>query len=850
MKRLLHNLAPLIGLVLLCAALLVLHHELKAYHYRDILRHLHEMPARSILWGVALTIVSYLVLTGYDTLAVRYVQHPLPYGKTALVSFIAYAFSHNMGFAALSGGSVRYRLYSAWGFSAIEVTKVVVFCGLTFWLGFLTLAGASFILKPPPMPPWLHLPFGSLRPLGAVFFLAIGAWVLLSLLKRKPLKFRDWEIPIPSSRLLLAQIVVSCVDWAFAASVLYVLLPPEMPWPYLRILSLFLLAQIAGMASQIPGGLGVFETVVLLSLSPSVPGPAILGSLLAYRAIYYLLPLCVGAVLLGIHEVVARREKVQRLARLFGQWVPALVPQVFAMTTFVAGAILLFSGATPTIPSRLARLKALFPLPVVEISHFMGSLAGVGLLLLAWGLWRRLDAAYLFSGVLLVVGIVFSLLKGFDFEEALLLTILLAALLPCHQYFYRKASLFSQPFALGWIVAVLSVLLGSAWLFAFSHRHVEFSNNLWWQFAFHGDAARSLRATVGASVAVLVLAAIRLMGPRPPEPRFPTAAQLDRAHAIIRNSAQISAHLALLGDKMFLFNDTGTAFLMYGIEGRSWVALGDPVGPEDQGRELVWEFREMCDRHGGWAVFYEVGPETLPLYLDLGLTVVKLGEEGRVRLDNFSLEGGARRGIRQALHRAETERCSFEIVPIGQVPPLLPEFRRISDAWLAEKHTREKRFSVGFFDEAYIRRYPAAIVRQQDRIVAFANVLIGSDKEQLSIDLMRYLPELRLGLMDYLFANLMLWGKQEGFRWFNLGMAPLSGLETRALASLWTRLGAFVFQYGEHFYNFQGVRQYKDKFDPEWKPKYLACPGGLVLPLVLANVASLISGGLKGVVAK
>jgi len=142
------------------------------------------------------------------------------------------------------------------------------------------------------------------------------------------------------------------------------------------------------------------------------------------------------------------------------------------------------------------------------------------------------------------------------------------------------------------------------------------------------------------------------------------------------------------------------------------------------------------------------------------------------------------------------------------------------------------------------------IVRKADKIVAFANLWIGAEKEELSPDLMRHLPEAPHDIMEYLFVQLMLWGKQEGYCWFNLGMAPFSGLETRALAPLWHRLGAFVFRHGEHFYNFQGLRQYKEKFAPEWEPKYLASPGGLALPRILMNLASLISGGWKGIVTK
>jgi phosphatidylglycerol lysyltransferase len=850
MKKFVHHIGPLLGLVLFAVACVVLHKELRTHHYSEVKASLRQIPAPQILLALGLTALSYLVLTGYDALALRYVRHPLAYGKIALVSFIAYAFSHNIGMALVSGGSVRYRLYSAWGFSAIEITKVVIFCALTFWLGFFTTAGVVFLVEPMPLPDWLHLPFVSVRPLGIVFLTLVTAWILWGALKKTPLRIRDWEIRLPSGRLLLAQLAFSCLDWTIAGSVLFAVLPREAAISYPKVLSIFLLAQVSGMASQIPGGLGVFEAVILLSLSSTLSASAILGSLLAYRAIYYLLPLGSAATLLGAHEVVQKREGVKRLARIFGQWVPGLVPQVLAVTTFVGGAILLFSGATPAANERLRWLQALLPLPIVEISHFLGSLAGVALLLLAWGLRIRLDAAYIFTAVLLAVGIILSLLKGLDYEEAIALAFMLGALLPCRRYFYRKASLFSERFTSGWVVAIIFVLLGSVWLGIFTYERVEYSGDLWWQFTFMGDAARSLRATVGASVVLLVLATRRLLRPAQPEPAPPSAVELDLARAVIEKSSRASAYLALLGDKALLFNDRESAFIMYGIEGRSWVALGDPVGPEEEWAELAWRFREMADRHGGWTVFYEVGRENLHIYLDLGLTLLKIGEEARVRLKTFVLEGRARKNLRQTCHRAESEGYTFEIIPPKNVSPLLAEMKSISDAWLAAKHTREKRFSIGFFDPQYLQQTPAAVVRKEAKIVAFANIVLTANKEELSLDLMRYIPEGCPGMMEYLFASLMLWGKQEGFTWFNLGMAPLSGLENHALASVWNRLGAFVFHHGEHFYNFQGLRQYKAKFDPDWKPKYLASPGGLALPRILANLASLTSGGLKGVVAK
>ena len=219
-------------------------------------------------------------------------------------------------------------------------------------------------------------------------------------------------------------------------------------------------------------------------------------------------------------------------------------------------------------------------------------------------------------------------------------------------------------------------------------------------------------------------------------------------------------------------------------------------------------------------------------------------------LTDFSLDGGSRKWLRKLQRRIESEGCTFQIIPQSEVDPFLPEIRAISDAWLAEKRTREKGFSLGFFVEDYIRRFPLCVVKRGDRIVAFSNLWSGGEKRELSIDLMRQASDAPSGTMDYMFLELMLWGQAKGYAWFNLGMAPLSGLENRSLGPLWNRLGALTYRFGENFYNFQGLRQYKEKFDPLWEPTYLASPGGLALPIILTNLAALISGGIRGVISK
>lgn len=353
-KKFVRSLGPLLGFSLFTAALWVIHHELEEYHYHDIVNQLRSLPARQVLVASALTVLNFFIMTGYDLLALRYINYHLAFRRIAAASFIGYAFSNSIGLSMLAGGSVRYRLYSAWGLSAEDITKVVAFCTTTLWMGLFVIGGIVFVSEPLTVPELLHLPFASTRPVGLFFILIMALCLGWSYFKKDPLKIAGWEFPIPAIRILLLQIAVASLDWALAGSVLYSLLPSSADISFMWFIGIYLLAQTAGLVSQVPGGLGVFETVVIVFLSKDIPAASILSALLAYRAIYYLIPLSVAAAILGAREVLERKEGIQRAAALFGQRITGLVPHVLSLTTFLSGIILLFSGATPVLPHRLA----------------------------------------------------------------------------------------------------------------------------------------------------------------------------------------------------------------------------------------------------------------------------------------------------------------------------------------------------------------------------------------------------------------------------------------------------------------------------------------------------------------
>lgn len=454
---------PVVGAIILLGALVVLHNELRHFRYRDIVKSLVAIPQKSILLALLFTLSNYCVLMLYEMEGFCYIRNPLQKYKIGLAAFIAFAFSNNVGFYSISGSAVRFRLYTAWGLSTQEITKLISYSSvLAFWLGLSAICGLIFIMVPLEIPALFNMPVESTRILGILFQSVVTAFLIFNVLRKEPVKLSNWEFDIPPLWLTILLICTAAFDWLLFASVLYVLLPVGSSISFSMFLSYFLLAQLAGLISHVPGGLGVFETVFLLVLPHQISASAVIGSLVVFRFIYYLLPLVLAAILLGVHEFYERRHAIGGVAKKISEWSTSIIPNIFA----------------------------------------------------------------------------------------------------------------------------------------------------------------------------------------------------------------------------------------------------------------------------------------------------------------------------------------------------------------------------------------------------FSNIWTTATKKELSIDLMRYSKEAPKGVMEYLFTNLLLWGKEQGYARFDLGMAPFSGMETRALAPLWSKLGGFLFTYGENFYNFQGLRQFKEKFDPIWQPRYLACPGGLGLPLVLRDIAALTSGGLKGVVSK
>lgn len=292
-------------LVVLVLAVMMLAHILRDTSWSEILLSIEEIGVYSLLACVGLTVANYFVLTGYDVLSLRVIGRKVAYARTALASFTSYIFSHNLGFSALTGGVARLRIYRLAGLSFGEVAQIIVLAGTTYWLGVFLLLGLGLMAQPSgsiteflQIAPWLDNVLGGFILSGLALYM-----ILLQFRAGRPVRLFRWSLILPNKRIALLQFALAALDICLATAALYVLLPGVSPAEFPQILFGYIVAFVAGMITHTPGGIGVFEVIILLAL-PHLDPASLFGALLVYRFLYYLIPFAIGVVLFALHEAI------------------------------------------------------------------------------------------------------------------------------------------------------------------------------------------------------------------------------------------------------------------------------------------------------------------------------------------------------------------------------------------------------------------------------------------------------------------------------------------------------------------------------------------------------------------
>jgi uncharacterized membrane protein YbhN (UPF0104 family) len=626
----LRHLPPLLGILLLIGAIYVVQREFRHLSLKQIGVALSAIPAHSLWFSFVWTILSYFILTFYDRLGTIYAGHKVSYGRVAFASFCAYALSHNLGFAAVSGAAVRYRLYAHWGLTPLQIGKTVAFCSLTFGLGGMVLGGAILFMEPRAIPFFgQHLPTIALYGVGALLWLIVLGYVTFAKVLGHIRVFGN-EIALPGWRMAIVQVLLATIDVAVTATIFYALLPSAPGLTWLIFLGVYVASYTAGLAANLPGGIGVFDTAMLFGLAPYLEAPQIVGAILVFRLYYYIIPLFLAGSLFAGNEILLRGGGLLRhFGRLppvqaIGRWSePDFAVTAITGAVGVCGALMLFLGVLAPQPD-FSWLDPDYAEFAMQAGQFVPSLIGAGLVLMAIGLSHRVNLAWVLTILLLVIGAAFTATQENRLWVVGILVLTTLLLAPFRACFYRHAHLLSGPLQPGSALSLIVLVVCLLALAVTRQQTHALHNNAFWMVIISRQEPNTVRVAVAAAV-ILGLTALWLLV-RPGRVRY--LPWDDNARRMLRRLGAPADQTGSAGVDGLVMGESERAAIPFRRCGRVLLGLGDPAGEESDRVSAIWRLRDLARQEGLEPAVWRAGPDLLKIYGDLGLTALPLGQDG------------------------------------------------------------------------------------------------------------------------------------------------------------------------------------------------------------------------------
>ncbi len=647
-QRLVRRLPPLLGLLLLGAAVYAVQKEFRHLSLLAVRDDMLRIPRRSLLTAAGFTLLSYTVVSFYDRLATIHVGRRMSFGRTAFAAFCAYVLSHNLGFATISGAAVRFRLYGNWGLKPLEITRIIAFCSVTYVLGASALVGGVLLLEPRALSMLsARVPHWALTTVGlAAWSLVIAYLALSARLSALRLRLGPWQasLPLPGVHMAVGQVLVAALDVSTTAAIAYALLP-GIGLGYPAFLAIYIASYSAGLLSTVPGGLGVFDAAMILGLSPFLPSAAAVGVILVFRLFYYIVPLFIAGLLFAGHELLLRGDTL--LARRQGPARRHLAPSGvirdseadFAVTVAVGavmlcGAMLLGLGlvepasdlafALPP-PGILFGVDNGFAWIVEAAGDYVPSLLGAALIGLAIGLSQRVTLAWGATLALLCAAAALTALRGLPLPVPGVLILVALLVAPFRSSYYRHARLLSEPLSPATMVPLLLLLACLVTLGRTGPDVTAMADNGWLELVLGRGMTARTRLSVGLSVLVGLLAIARLILPGRVAP-LPWTGETETSYlALTPSSAELPPAAPGRPDGL-MAGETGRALLPFRRLNRLIIGLGDPAGHRSDQVSAIWRLRDLAVQEGCEPIFWRVGPALLDVYADLGLEAWPLDE--------------------------------------------------------------------------------------------------------------------------------------------------------------------------------------------------------------------------------
>lgn len=591
-----------------------------------------------------------------------------------------------------------------------------------------------------------------------------------------------------------------------------------------NLVLIYCVSNVFGQISLMQDGLVVSDLLQIHLLSKLIEPRAAIIAILMYRMVSSVIPWIISLIMIlrRIYDNYNTDQHKKQFAF-----------NILSIFTLIVGIILCLSVATPSILLRIKFLRRFVKKDVLVLTRFITLTSGGLLILLSQGIKKSVKKSFYIAETVLLISVFSTLLKGLDIEESIITLILGIVMYIMKDGFTEKAIKFSTKYFANTIIKLSSVTVFFIFI-SNSVRKVNF---------FSSHRKYSLQYLIENKKFILLYVLFVLI--------LSYLAQYTRTKKITfskltdEDFSKIGkfldeyggnefSHLVYLNDKNVYFDKTNTVMIMYRPVQNSVIVLGDPIGKKDNFVEAINDFIIYCNEYHMNVCFYEINGENLELYCDQGFRFVKVGQDATLNLNEFSLVGKKNRTWRHVINNFDKGNYEFKVEEATD--NLLSQMKVVSDKWLGNKN--EMGFSLGFFDEDYLKRTKIACIYKDNELLAFANLQPFYDNKTLSIDLMRYNRSNEDGLMDFIFIKLILWGQDNNFEKFYLGMAPLSKVGDKIYSKKKEKILNIVYNTQNKIYNFKGLRNYKDKFKPDWSNKYIAYTSDFNLPYILINVVN------------
>lgn len=813
-KKILPILKVLFICIVLCIVVFVLHNELGKIDFKKTIALFREMNTFYFVGIIILGVLSVSVLSLYDMMLKQSLKISLPIHKVLSISYIINTFNSILGFGGLIGAGLRIYSYRNDVEDKKDLVKSVSLLLLSMLSGLSLLC--AFIVFSVFNADALLADISWAKIVIYIGSLFLPLFIAVSYLK--PSISRDRLLGFKFT-------IVSALEWIAASYLLFVILKAlHIHVDFSHLVGIFVVAALSGLISMIPGGFGAFDLVILLGIkSLGVPEEKVLLALLLYRVAYYFFPFII-ALGLSTFEFGSIAKKYIEESKFY---TPAVDTTSFIksvqsdfMTKVPTLALGLLSGITGFV---LYFNHILILYDAIYSHHYtfysillaLHTAATLMLLICAKGVMSGTMRSILMSIISVIVMLVVSILTNSTIIAFLWLAILLVLLF----IGYKNALVVKK------IVTPMKIVLSGVLIltmFIFNRIVTKNYLNLYPHEVTKFDKyAVFTMFLIALAILCLIGMCITYILSKKFQKSLYTNASYETIQSIIdQNQGSYVSHLAFTGDKSFYVNKDEDVFIMYRHTMNAVIVLGDPVGNSDKYHAVLKEFYDQMHFLGHDIIFYQVQSKLLSLYHDYGNVFFKLGEEALIDLETFSLSGKKKRGMRATHNKMASEGYQFDIIEAPYAQDDINILKSISDGWLGDK--REMSFSVGSFDEDYLNKAPIAVIRNDSKeIVGFCSLMYTNYNDSISVDLIRWNKEVDLPMMDALYIHMLLWAQEQGYKQFNMGMATLSNVGHNQYAYLREKFAAKVFENMNGLYSFQGLRNYKQKFYPDWEPRYL-----------------------------